>query len=134
MLLIYTSGRECRSRLDPWGSEIDPTRCSKDPQRRRRLVATTSEPSIVELDEAHRLVWSICHYLRWRVGIVTGLGAVVFRALIGLIHNLLQGTAKKRHQNLMWALRSIHISAKVLQDVTRLTLRSPDHLPFAEVS
>jgi chloride channel protein, CIC family len=46
-------------------------------------------PHTVGGEEAHRIGLFYLSLLALGVGIVTGLGAVVFRALIGLIHNLL---------------------------------------------
>jgi chloride channel protein, CIC family len=46
-------------------------------------------PNLVEAEEAHRIGLVYLSLLALGVGIVTGLGAVVFRDLIGLIHNLL---------------------------------------------
>jgi chloride channel protein, CIC family len=46
-------------------------------------------PSTVEGEEPHRIGLFYLSLLALGVGIVTGLGAVVFRELIGLIHNLL---------------------------------------------
>jgi chloride channel protein, CIC family len=49
----------------------------------------SESPSLVEADEAHRIGLVYLSLLALAVGMVTGLGAVVFRELIGLIHNVL---------------------------------------------
>ena len=46
-------------------------------------------PSFAPVEEAHRIGLVYLSLLALAVGIVTGLGAVVFRELIGFIHNLL---------------------------------------------
>jgi chloride channel protein, CIC family len=57
---------------------------------RSRLSRPASNPSsLAETEEAHRIGLVYLSLLALGVGIVTGLGAVVFRDLIGLIHNLL---------------------------------------------
>ena len=46
-------------------------------------------PEAIDGDESHRLPLANLSLLAFGLGIVTGLGAVLFRVLIGLIHNLL---------------------------------------------
>lgn len=46
-------------------------------------------PSFAPVEEGHRIGLVYLSLLALAVGIVTGLGAVVFRELIGFIHNLL---------------------------------------------
>ena len=50
----------------------------------------------VEEDESHRLSLLYLTLLALALGIVTGLGAVLFRDLIGLIHNLVLRRALRR--------------------------------------
>ena len=53
------------------------------------LRRVPQSPSFAPVEEAHRIGLVYLSLLALAVGIVTGLGAVVFRELIGFIHNLL---------------------------------------------
>jgi CIC family chloride channel protein len=52
-------------------------------------VTKEATPEAIDGDESHRLPLANLSLLAFGLGIVTGLGAVLFRVLIGLIHNLL---------------------------------------------
>jgi chloride channel protein, CIC family len=76
--------REDRTAVGP--PEKMPTRGSPGPGSSR---STSEPPNLVEAEEANRIGLAYLSLLALAVGIVTGIGAVVFRELIGFIHNLL---------------------------------------------
>jgi chloride channel protein, CIC family len=76
--------REERTAVGP--PEKMPTRGSPGPGSSR---STSEPPNLVEAEEANRIGLAYLSLLALAVGIVTGIGAVVFRELIGFIHNLL---------------------------------------------
>ena len=53
------------------------------------MDATVSLATPIEEHETRRLSLPVLCLLALAVGVVTGLGAVAFRALIGLVHNVL---------------------------------------------
>ena len=53
------------------------------------MVTTTATTSVVESEEGHQMPLAQLSLLALGLGVVTGFGAVLFRDLIGLIHNLL---------------------------------------------
>ncbi len=64
-----------------------PTRVPLLTPSKREEMATVEEPG--PIDDARSLHLLLVCGLALVVGVITGLGAVVFRALIGLVHNLL---------------------------------------------
>src|SRR5271156_1534860 len=54
-----------------------------------RMVTTVTTPSVMESEESHQMPLAQLSLLALVLGVVTGFGAVLFRDLIGLIHNLL---------------------------------------------
>ena len=53
------------------------------------MVTTAATPSVMESEENRQIPLAHLSLLALGLGIVTGFGAVLFRDLIGLIHNLL---------------------------------------------
>ena len=53
------------------------------------MVTTAATPSVMESEESHQMPLVQLSLLALGLGVVTGFGAVLFRDLIGLIHNLL---------------------------------------------
>ena len=53
------------------------------------MVTTAATTSVVESEESHQMPLAQLSLLALGLGVVTGFGAVLFRDLIGLIHNLL---------------------------------------------
>src|SRR3984957_2186425 len=54
-----------------------------------RIVTTAATASVMESEESHQMPLAQLSLLALGLGVVTGFGAVLFRDLIGLIHNLL---------------------------------------------